>query len=64
MTVFDLFSICNTERPEIIIYNDKIRQIYRKRKKYPLGNFDAFLGNRTLAYIYKLDADEILLRIE
>lgn len=64
MTIFDLFKVCDPKKPEIIIYNDKIHPIYKKKKDYPLGNFDKFLGNRTVAYIYLLDSEKMLLRIE
>lgn len=64
MTIFDLFNVCDTKKPEIIIYNEKLNPIYKKIKNYPLGNFDKFLGNRTIAYIYLLDSEKMLLRIE
>ena len=62
MTVRDLFNVINTDAPRIIIYDYDMNVIYEKYSNKPIGKLP--LWEKNVAWIYRADSTEIVLRIE
>ena len=62
MTVKDLFDVMNTDTPRIMIYDSEENVIYEKHSNKPIGKLP--LWEKKVAWIYRADSTEIVLRIE
>lgn len=62
MTVKDLFDVMNTDTPRIMIYDFEENVIYEKYSNKPIGKLP--LLEKKVAWIYRADSTEIVLRIE
>lgn len=62
MTIKELFNCINTDIPAITIYNYDNEVIYSKLSNKPISKFKYF--NSIVSWIYKVNFEEIILRIE
>lgn len=62
MTIRDLFYCVNTDSRRILIYDKNDNVIYQKHSNKPIGKLDYW--DCKVAWIYKIDSEEIAVRIE